>query len=104
MPTTLPSQDDERRNAIRSWLAEHPTPSARQLAEAGYVAPHWPIPWGLEADPELQLIIDDELERAGVVRPDNPIAIGWAGPTIVAGGTQDQQRRWLPGILDMRRG
>jgi len=29
------------------------------MAEAGYVVPHWPAPWGMDADPELQLIIDD---------------------------------------------
>ncbi len=100
MPAVLPPDDDPRRAPVRAWLAANPEPTARQLAEAGYVAPHWPEPWGLAADPELQLIIDDELARAGVERPDNAIAIGWAGPTIVAGGTPEQQRRWLPSILD----
>jgi alkylation response protein AidB-like acyl-CoA dehydrogenase len=90
------------RDDVRAWLHQHPAPTARQLAEAGLVAPHWPPPWGLGASPELQLVVDDELRRAGVERPDNPIALGWAGPTILAGGTADQQRRWLPGILDGR--
>jgi len=89
-----------RRAALRAWLAAHPDPDGRTLAEAGLVAPHWPPPWGLGADPEHQLVVDEELRRAGVTLPDNPIGIGWAGPTILAGGTPEQQQRWLPGILD----
>jgi alkylation response protein AidB-like acyl-CoA dehydrogenase len=69
------------------------------LAEAGYVAPHWPEPWGLGADPIHQLVIDDELRRAKVRRPANPIGIGWAGPTILYAGTDEQQRRFLPPLL-----
>jgi alkylation response protein AidB-like acyl-CoA dehydrogenase len=88
------------RDELRAWLAAHPAPDAPTLAAAGLVAPHWPPPWGLGADAELQLTIDEELRGAGVERPDNPIGIGWAGPTIIAGGTPEQQQRWLRGILD----
>jgi len=95
----LPSEDDPRRTAVRSWLGAHPAPTARQLAEAGYVAPHWPEPWGLGADATTQLIVDDELRRAGVRRPENTIGIGWAGPTIVRAGSAEQQRRYLPPLL-----
>jgi 3-oxochol-4-en-24-oyl-CoA dehydrogenase len=63
------------------------------------VAPSWPEPWGQNASVEYQLIIEDELRRAGVHRPINPIGIGWAGPTIVAAGTMEQQERWLPRLL-----
>ena len=100
MPPQMPPMSDPRRQPIRSWLKDHPQPTNRQLADAGYVAPHWPEPWGLAADPELQMIIEHELTQAGVVRPENSIAIGWAGPTIIAGGTEAQKQRWLPGILD----
>ncbi|MCU1497059.1 MAG: putative acyl-CoA dehydrogenase [Acidimicrobiales bacterium] len=99
MDFELPSSDDPRRVAIRSWLATHPSPSGRDLAEAGYVAPHLPKPWGLEADPIHQLVIDEELRAAGVRRPVNPIGIGWAGPTIVHAGTPEQQARYLPRLL-----
>jgi alkylation response protein AidB-like acyl-CoA dehydrogenase len=85
---------------LRAWLAEHPDPDGRTLAAAGLVAPHWPAPWGLGADADEQLLIEEELLRAGVERPDNPIGIGWAGPTLLAGGSPEQQQRWLPGILD----
>jgi alkylation response protein AidB-like acyl-CoA dehydrogenase len=95
----LPGDTDERRISIRTWLAEHPRPTPRQLAHAGYVAPHWPAPWGLAADPIHQLIIDDELSRAGVQRPSNAIGIGWAGPTIAYAGSEEQKERYLFPLL-----
>ena len=51
MDFQVPGLDDPRRQAVREWLAKHPNPTGRQLAEAGYVAPHWPEPYGLGADP-----------------------------------------------------
>jgi alkylation response protein AidB-like acyl-CoA dehydrogenase len=95
----LPPDDDPRRTEVRDWLAEHPSPSGTELAEAGLVAPHWPRPYGFAADPIQQLVIDDELRRAGVRRPANPIGIGWAGPTLLAAGTPAQQERYLPRLL-----
>jgi alkylation response protein AidB-like acyl-CoA dehydrogenase len=99
MDFELPGADDPRRLAVREWLAAHPKPTGRQLAEAGYVAPHWPAPWGLDADPIHQIVIDEELAAAGVQRPSNQIGIGWAGPTIVHGGTQAQKDRYLMPLL-----
>jgi alkylation response protein AidB-like acyl-CoA dehydrogenase len=99
MDFELPPDDDERRVAVREWLAEHPDPSADQLARAGYVAPQWPAPWGLDADPVHQLLIDDELTKAGIARPINPIGIGWAGPTLLHAGTPDQLERYLWPLL-----
>ncbi|MFC0542034.1 acyl-CoA dehydrogenase [Kutzneria chonburiensis] len=67
----------------------------KQLADSGFLAPHWPRPYGLDAGPTEQLIIDEELDRAGVQRPD--LVIGWwAVPTILAHGT-DQQREQFAG-------
>jgi alkylation response protein AidB-like acyl-CoA dehydrogenase len=88
-----------QRKELRRWLAEHPSPGGRTLAEAGLVAPHWPAPWGRGADAAYQFLIADELNRVGVARPINPIGIGWAGPTILYAGTPEQQARWLPGLL-----
>ncbi len=99
MDFDLVPDDDPRRLEVRRWLDQHPGPSGRELAEAGYVAPHYPRPYGLGADPMHQLVIDAELRAAGVARPSNPIGIGWAGPTLLAGGTEDQQRRWIPPLL-----
>ncbi|MUL64887.1 acyl-CoA dehydrogenase [Mycobacterium sp. CBMA 234] len=68
------------------------------LAEAGLMAPHWPAPYGRAASPGEQLVIDDELSAASVVRPD--ISIGWwAAPTILGHGTPEQIDRFIPGTL-----
>ena len=95
----LPGDDDPRRVAVREWISQHSSPSAEELALAGYVAPHWPRPYGLGADPLNQLIIDQELQRANISRPSNPIGIGWAGPTILFAGTMEQQQKYLPNLL-----
>ncbi|MGZ4208143.1 MAG: acyl-CoA dehydrogenase family protein [Actinomycetota bacterium] len=95
MDLELAPEDDPRRLEVRAWLAEHPDPSAQALAHAGYVVPHWPRPWGLDADPMHQLIIDDELKRAGIHRPINPIGIGHCGPILVKHGTEEQKNRYV---------
>ncbi len=87
------------RLAFREWHASNPNPSPRELAESGYVVPHWPEPYGLGAGPLEQLIIDEEMERAGVKRPQNQIAIGWAGPTIMHAGTEEQKQRYMMPLL-----
>src|SRR3954447_23269817 len=99
MDFDLPANDHPHRATVRRWLAEHPEASGRQLAEAGYVVPHWPAPWGLDADPIQQLILDEERRRAGVRRPVNPIGIGWGGPTILHAGNQEQKDRYLMPLL-----
>jgi hypothetical protein len=58
MDFELPGNDDPRRVEVREWLAANPKPTGMELAKAGYVVPHWPAPWGKEADPVHQLIID----------------------------------------------
>jgi alkylation response protein AidB-like acyl-CoA dehydrogenase len=64
------------------------------LVDAGLFVPHWAPPWGRSAGAIEQLIIDDELEQAGVRRPN--LAVGaWAAPTIAAHGTVAQQERWV---------
>ena len=102
MDFDLPADDDPRRLEVRAWLAEHPEPSNADLAEAGYIVPHWPRPWGLDADPMHQLIIDDELRRGGVTRTastTNAIGVGWAAPTILLAGSDWQKERFLPKIF-----
>ncbi len=68
------------------------------LAEAGLLAPHWPRPWGRQATPAEQLLIDQEMAAADVTRPD--LVIGWwAAPTILEHGSPEQIERFVPATL-----
>ena len=68
------------------------------LAETGLLAPHWPRPYGREAGPAEQLLIDQEMAAAGVSRPD--LVIGWwAAPTILEHGSPEQVERFVPATL-----
>ncbi|MFV0494834.1 acyl-CoA dehydrogenase family protein [Mycobacterium sp.] len=68
------------------------------LADAGLLAPHWPVPYGRGAGPAEQLLIDQEMAAAGIERPD--LVIGWwAAPTILEHGTSAQVERFVPATL-----
>jgi alkylation response protein AidB-like acyl-CoA dehydrogenase len=70
-----------------------PAEQRAALAHAGYAAPAWPAPYGLPASPAAVLVIDDELAKAGLARPDLIIG-GWAIPAILSHGTRQQQDRF----------
>ena len=95
--------DAKIRSTVRQEMgaiAELPADEQRAaLARAGFQMPHLPRPFGLDAGPVEQLVVDEELARAGLSRPD--IAIGaWAVPTIIQHGTDEQRERFvLPTLL-----
>ena len=101
MDFELPKEDDPRRLEVRAWFEARPRPSGRALAEAGYATPHWPRPWGLGADAETQLIIDEEMKRAQVTPPAliNPVAINNCAQSLLTHGTDAQRERFLPPAL-----
>jgi 3-oxochol-4-en-24-oyl-CoA dehydrogenase len=106
MDFELPPEAGQYRDEVRAFVKENapegrfPADWNRRLAEAGFVAPHWPKPWGLDAGPVQQLVVDAELRAALTPRPFNPIGIGWAGPTLLVAGSDEQHRQYVPGILD----
>ena len=99
MDVDLPAEDDPRRVEVRAWFEAHPSPTPADLVDAGFVVPHWPRPYGLDAEPELQLIIEDEMRRAGASKPVNPIGIGHCGPILVALASDEQKQRYLMPML-----
>ncbi len=71
-------------------------PQRTLIADAGLMAPHWPAPWGVDADPLKQLIIDEEFaKRPGLVRPSLNIA-EWILPSVLAAAPKDLQERLIP--------
>ncbi|MFX0580015.1 acyl-CoA dehydrogenase [Nocardia nepalensis] len=63
------------------------------LVDAGLAMPHWPAPYGRGANPMTGLVISEELRRAGLESPDLAIG-GWAIPTLLQHGTQEQIDRF----------
>ncbi|MFV9633768.1 acyl-CoA dehydrogenase [Mycobacterium neumannii] len=65
------------------------------IADAGLIAPHWPPPWGIDASPLQQLIIDEEFgKRPSVVRPSLGIA-EWILPSLIKAGSKELQQRLI---------
>ncbi len=87
---------DVRAEAGRQAARIASLPGAEQrgaLADSGYAAPDWPRPHGIAASPGALLVIDHELGKAGLSRPDLVIG-GWAIPAILAHGTKAQADRF----------
>ena len=86
------------RRELRALLDEiaglSPREQRSRLAEAGYVTPGWPAPWGRDAKALQLLVIEQELRAAKIPRPN--IGVGaWALPNLIVHGTQEQRDRWI---------
>lgn len=101
MTLDLPPEADAYREEVRAFLVEYeglPEDERRDaLVRSGYAAPHWPKPYGRDAGPVEQLVVDEELRA--VARPNLGIT-GWVVLTIAQHGTPEQVERWVPPMLD----
>ncbi|MFD4368935.1 acyl-CoA dehydrogenase [Rhodococcus sp. NPDC058521] len=93
---------DSERADIRAEIAElvaRPESERRAaLADTGYLAPHWPAPYGRGAKAAQQILIEEELAAVGVSRPD--LVIGWwAVPTILEHGSPEQIEKFATPTL-----
>ncbi|MGO1048977.1 acyl-CoA dehydrogenase family protein [Crossiella sp. CA198] len=68
------------------------------LVAAGLFAPQWPRPYGLGLGALGQLVVAEELARVGVGRADLVIG-GWAAPTLLRHGTDEQRQRFVTATL-----
>lgn len=98
----LGSDADSVRTEIETFLTEAKELSGneqrRKVADAGFLAPTWPKPWGRAANAVEQLVIDELFRAAKVPRPGLMVG-SWALPPLIVYGTKEQQERWIPPTL-----
>jgi alkylation response protein AidB-like acyl-CoA dehydrogenase len=84
---------DEYRKANFDW--------AKKLAARNWVVPAWPKEYGGAGMSVMQqFIFNQEMAKAGAPRGGNyGIGTGWAGPTIILYGSEEQKKKYLPGIV-----
>lgn len=106
------------RDEVRAFLAQRLTPALRQatrdgihlerelvsqwqaiLNERGWGAPHWPAAMGGPGWTELQRYIFEEECAFADAPPGDVIGLFLAGPMLIAAGSSEQQKRYLPPIL-----
>ncbi len=113
---------DAFREHARSWLAAN-TPPGFLADQPGYAAPSldatiaweaalhraglagitWPAEYGGHGMTLREhLVANQEIGRLALPESVNSIGKELAGPIILAIGTEEQKRRWLPAILEMR--
>ncbi len=73
----------------------------RSLQSHRLVAPHFPEEFGGRGLSQLhRAVVTEELDLLGALPPSNIIGVGWAAPTILAHGTEEQKRRYIPPLLE----
>ncbi|GIU88306.1 MAG: putative acyl-CoA dehydrogenase FadE [Acidimicrobiia bacterium] len=92
----LPPRFDDLAEEVRfgrEWQA--------RLASGRWVGVAWPQEYGGRgAGPVEHYLVTEELARARAPELVGRIGVNLVGPTLLAHGTEDQKRRWLPRILD----
>jgi alkylation response protein AidB-like acyl-CoA dehydrogenase len=84
--------DDETVAARRRWQ--------RRLAEGRLAAVTWPAEYGgAGLGPLHQVVVNQEIGRAGVLGIFDIIGVGMLGPTLIAHGSEDQKQRHLGPML-----
>jgi len=71
----------------------------RELAAGRWTCPGWPVAYsGRALSVAEQVVFQEEYGRAGGPGRMGHIGEGLIGPTLIAFGTEDQKKRFLPGI------
>lgn len=116
MDLALSAEERAFRDDVAAWLAANVEPTPRfatfdeefawgrrwqaTLAADRWVGIAWPSEYGgRDATPLQVAIFNMEYARSRAPQPVNRTGVNLAGPTLLAHGSDQQRRRWLPGIL-----
>jgi alkylation response protein AidB-like acyl-CoA dehydrogenase len=115
MDLTLSPAEEAFRDEVRGWLdANNPGPEPsgdeaafefrrdwqRRLNEAGWAGLSWPKEYGGRGATLIeQAIFNEEIARAHAPAVANVLGLAMGGPTVIAHGSEEQRRRYLPPIL-----
>jgi alkylation response protein AidB-like acyl-CoA dehydrogenase len=83
------------------WLCGHDPQVALDLAARGWLGITWPVEAGGGGRPAIErFVVYEALISEGAPLAASYFADRQIGPTLLQFATEDQRRRWLPGILD----
>ncbi|HLK13099.1 MAG TPA: acyl-CoA dehydrogenase family protein [Candidatus Binatia bacterium] len=117
MDLSFSAAEEAFRAELRAWLAANLPPDApepatldeevarlrawqRRLHEGGWVGIHWPREYGGRGATVVEnYVFQEEMAAARAPEVINRIGVNLVGPTLIAHGTEDQKRRFLPKIL-----
>ena len=115
MDLTLSPAEEAFRDELRAWL-EGNDPGRelagdeaafdfrrawqRKLNEAGWAGVSWPKEYGGRGATLIeQAIFNEETARTRAPQVANVLGLAMGGPTVIAHGSEEQRRRYLPPIL-----
>src|SRR5580700_5250779 len=115
MDLTLSPAEEAFRDELREWLAANNPgrePAGdeaafqfrlawqRKLNDAGWAGVSWPAEYGGRGATLVeQAIFNEETVRARAPQTANVLGLAMGGPTVIAHGTEEQRKRYLPPIL-----
>jgi pimeloyl-CoA dehydrogenase large subunit len=97
VPEDIRNKVSEDRHLTKEELVA----SHKALHAKGLAVPHWPKEWGgSDWTPVQHYIYTEELQFNGVPQP-LPFNVAMCGPVIIAFGTEEQKKRFLPRIASL---
>ncbi len=117
MDLSYSREDEAFRDRVRTWLqahvadakrvprdpfdaVEHSKAWQRKMHDAGFVGMAWPKAYGGQDAPLIhQVILNEEVARAGAPGLINSVGLNILGPALILHGNEAQKQRFLPKLL-----